>query len=138
MKSKTLLICLFGSAFLGNVSAQSPTDPAEAVRQRITAKVERVKEGLQAWAASGRDPSAILKMMEEKVKPLFEAGKAVEAEAELDRILDQLKQDAKPAGRTGASPERSFSEFPPDKPLTTVGNLGVQLIFGSMDSPIAR
>lgn len=65
------------------------------MRQRITAKVEHVKEGAQKWAASGRDPSAIGKTMEEKVKPLLEAGKIIEAEAELDRVLEQLKQDAK-------------------------------------------
>jgi Spy/CpxP family protein refolding chaperone len=68
---------------------------AEAARRRLSEKVERVKEGAQKWAASGRDPSAILKTMEEKFKPLIEAGKAIEAEAELDRVLEQLKQDAK-------------------------------------------
>jgi hypothetical protein len=30
--------------------------------------------------------------MEEKVKSLLDAGKVIEAEAELDRILEQLKQ----------------------------------------------
>ena len=44
---------------------------------------------------SGRDPSAIGKLMEEKFKPLIEAGKVTEAEAELDRVLEQIKQDAK-------------------------------------------
>jgi hypothetical protein len=33
--------------------------------------------------------------MEEKFKPLMEAGKAIEAEAELDRVLEQLTQGAK-------------------------------------------
>jgi len=32
--------------------------------------------------------------MEEKVKPLLDAGKIIEAEAELDRILEKLKLDA--------------------------------------------
>ena len=68
-------------------------DPAGAVRQRISGKVERVKEGVQQWAASKRDPSAILKRMEEVVKPLFDAGKAIEAEAELDRVLEQLADE---------------------------------------------
>ena len=31
----------------------------EATRKRLTEKVERVKQGAQKWAASGRDPSAI-------------------------------------------------------------------------------
>lgn len=67
----------------------------EATRQRLNEKVQRVKESMQEWAASGRDPSAIGKTMEEKFKPLIEAGKVVEAEAELDRVLEQIKQGAK-------------------------------------------
>ena len=67
----------------------------EDTRKRLTEKVERVKAGAQKWAASGRDPSVIGKPMEEKVKPLLDAGKIIEAEAELDRLLEQLKPDAK-------------------------------------------
>jgi Spy/CpxP family protein refolding chaperone len=68
---------------------------AEATRQRLTEKVQRVKEGMQKWADSGRDPSAIGKTLEEKFKPLIESGKVIEAEAELDRVLEQIKRDAK-------------------------------------------
>jgi tetratricopeptide (TPR) repeat protein len=86
-------------------SAESPTDSTKAVRQRIagkverlmTAKVHRVQQGAQQWAASGRDPSAIGKAMEEKFLPLMEGGKVIEAEAELDRLLEQLKSDGKSA-----------------------------------------
>lgn len=67
----------------------------EATRQRLTEKVQHVQEIMQKWVASGRDPSAIGKTMEDKFKPLIEAGKVREAEAELDRVLEQLKQDAK-------------------------------------------
>ena len=56
--------------------------------------IERVKEGVKKWAATGRDPSAILKTMGEKVGPLLDAGKFSEAEVELDRVLKQLGQDA--------------------------------------------
>src|SRR5262245_41677958 len=55
------------------------TDPAEAVRKRRTDKVGRVKKGVQQWAASRRNPSVILRAMQEKVKPLLDAGKVVEA-----------------------------------------------------------
>jgi len=61
-------------------------------RRRLSEKVEQVKVGAERWAASGRDPSAIAKAMEEKVKPFLDAGKVIEAEAELDRVLDLLKQ----------------------------------------------
>ena len=67
----------------------------EDTRQRLSEKVERVKAGAQKWAASGRDPSAIARTMEEKVKPLLDTGKIIEAEAELDRLLEKLPKDAK-------------------------------------------
>ncbi len=76
---------------------QSPgkdSNSVAAFRQRITAKVELVKEGVQTWASKGRDPSAIVKTLQETIKPLIDAGKAIEAEAELDRLLEQLKQPA--------------------------------------------
>jgi hypothetical protein len=113
-------------------------DSVEAVRNRISGKVERIKEGVQEWAARGHDPSAILKTMEQKVKPLVDAGKPIEAEAELDRVLKALGQEPDAKIKPAKPPEQSFSQFPADKPRTTVGNLGLQLIFHSIDSPIAR
>jgi Spy/CpxP family protein refolding chaperone len=68
---------------------------AEETRQRLTEKVERVQAGAQKWAESGRDPSAILKTMEEKFKPLMDAGKITAAEAELDRVLERFRQEQK-------------------------------------------
>lgn len=67
----------------------------EDARRRLSEKMERVKESAKKMAESGRDPSDILRAMEERFKPLMEAGKAVEAEAELDRVLGQLAQGAK-------------------------------------------
>ncbi|MEJ0001499.1 MAG: family 14 glycosylhydrolase [Verrucomicrobiota bacterium] len=66
----------------------------------------------------------------------MDAGKITESEVVLDDVLERLQQDAKPVLRQTSN--QSFSEFSPDKPLTTVGNLGLQLIFNSLDSPVAR
>jgi Tol biopolymer transport system component len=107
MKTKLILLCLVGSVFLRLVNAQSPADPAEVMHQRIIAKVERVKEGVQTWAASGRNPSAIVKTLQETIKPLLDAGKASEAEEELDRLLGQLQPDAKTS--SGGDPVRDRS-----------------------------
>jgi Spy/CpxP family protein refolding chaperone len=76
-------------------STGSPTAPTEAVHQRVAAKVERVTQAVKQLAEGGNDPSAILKTMGEKVGPLLDTGKFIEAEAELDRVLKQLGQDAK-------------------------------------------
>ena len=75
-------------------STATVTDP-EAMRQRITDKVALVQAGMRKWVEGGRDPSALGQALQEKFKPLIEAGKAVEAEAELDRVLELLKQEQK-------------------------------------------
>ena len=82
-------------AKLHEMTKEGGTQLAEATRARLTEKMERVKAGAEAWAAGGRDPSDVLRAMEQKFKPLIESGKVVEAEAELDRALEQLKPEAK-------------------------------------------
>ena len=82
-------------AKLREIAKDGGAQLAEATRKRLTEKVERVKQGAQKWGADGRDPSPIAKTMEEKVKPLLDAGKVIEAEAELDRVLERLAPDAK-------------------------------------------
>jgi len=67
----------------------------EDARRRLTGKMEQAKAGAEKLAQSGRDPSDILRAMEEKFKPLVDAGKIIEAEAELDRVLEQLNEAAK-------------------------------------------
>jgi Tol biopolymer transport system component len=100
MKTTILLISLFASVFAGSLIAQSQDDFADMMRKRITEKVQRVKEGIQKQAASGQNPSAAVKTMQETVKPLLDAGKAAEAEAALDRLLEQLSGDTPaPAGK---------------------------------------
>jgi hypothetical protein len=71
-----------------------PGPPSEDAVKRLTGKVERVKAGVRRWMESGRDPSVIGKRMEENFRPLMEAGRMVEAEAELDRVLKLLTPDA--------------------------------------------
>jgi Spy/CpxP family protein refolding chaperone len=67
----------------------------EEIRKRLMEKVRRVQEAAQNWVESGRDPSAIAQAMDGKVKPLVDAGKPLEAEAEIDLLLEQLTKDAK-------------------------------------------
>ena len=67
----------------------------EKFKQRITSKIERITQGAEKWAQSGRDPSPIVEQMQEKVRPLMDTGRPFEAEAEIDRVLEQLKEDPK-------------------------------------------
>lgn len=62
----------------------------EDVKKRLTEKVELAKQRATKMAQGGSDPSEILKAMDEKFNPLMQAGKVVEAEAVLDRVLEQL------------------------------------------------
>lgn len=80
-------------AQLRQIAADGAAQLTEDLRNRLTEKVSRVERTAQEWADSGRDVSLISKTMEEKVKPLLDAGKALEAEAELDHLLEQLRKD---------------------------------------------
>ncbi len=103
MKTKTKLITAIAIA---GVLVAFIAHKSSAMRQRLTAKVERVKESVQTMAASGRNPSAIVQTMQEKIKPLFDAGKAVEAEAVLDRLLEELGH-----GKPMATGSRAADEY---------------------------
>ena len=74
--------------------------------------------------------------MQEKFKPLIDAGKAREAEAELDRVLELLGQPAAEAG----DPERPLITMRTDRGSVwyTVGNLSVSLLARAWGSPIAE
>ncbi|MDR3406746.1 MAG: hypothetical protein P4L99_29945 [Chthoniobacter sp.] len=80
---------------LREIVGQGDAQFTKEMVKRLSERVEQVKAGVQKWVASGRDPSGIAKAMDEKVKPLIDAGKIIEAEAELDRLLEQLKVDTK-------------------------------------------
>ena len=82
-------------AKLREIAKDGGAQLAEDTRKRLSEKVDHINEGARKWAEGGRDPSDILRTMEEKFKPLIEAGKVIEAEAELDRLLERLKPDAK-------------------------------------------
>lgn len=66
---------------------------AAETRRRIEGKIARVQAGAHKWAENGRDPSEIARSMDEKFKPLMEAGRVPEAEAELDRALARLEME---------------------------------------------
>jgi hypothetical protein len=56
---------------------------------RIQAKMRRVRAGVERWHSSGKDPSAIGKLME-IAQPLADAGKLRELEKLVDQALEML------------------------------------------------
>ena len=62
--------------------------------RRIPAKMKRVAAGIQRWHASGKDPSAVGKLME-GAQPLANAGKLAELEKLVDQALEMLGETEK-------------------------------------------
>jgi hypothetical protein len=61
---------------------------------RIQAKMKRVVAGIQRWHASGKDPSAVGRLME-GAQPLANAGKLDELEKLVDQALEMLGETEK-------------------------------------------
>ncbi len=61
---------------------------------RIRVKMKRVRTGIERWHASGKDPSAVGKLME-GAQPLANAGKLAELEKLVDQALEILGETEK-------------------------------------------
>ena len=61
---------------------------------RIQAKMKRVRAGIERWHSSGKDPSAVGKLME-GAQPLANAGKLDELEKLVDQALEMLGETEK-------------------------------------------
>jgi hypothetical protein len=61
---------------------------------RIQAKMKRVRAGIERWHSSGKDPSAVGKLME-GAQPLGDAGKLDELEKLVDQALKMLGETEK-------------------------------------------
>jgi hypothetical protein len=62
--------------------------------QRIQAKMKRVRAGIERWQSSGKDPSAVGKLME-GAQQLGSAGKLRELEKLVDQALEMLGETEK-------------------------------------------
>jgi hypothetical protein len=74
------------------------TPASDLPPSRLRRKMEAVQAGFKAWQAAGRDPTPIARYAEERIGPLLQAGKILEAEAVLEEALRRL--DAPPAPAT--------------------------------------
>jgi hypothetical protein len=61
---------------------------------RIQVKMKRVRDGIQRWHSSGKDPSAVGKLME-GAQPLANGGKLDELEKLVDQALEMLGETEK-------------------------------------------
>ncbi len=61
---------------------------------RIQFKMKRVRDGIERWHRSGKDPSAVGKLME-GAQPLAKSGKLIELEKLVDQALETLGETEK-------------------------------------------
>jgi hypothetical protein len=130
-KTADAILTLMGVSVEGteNKPPQTPRSgpPSDDTQKRLTEKVQRVMQGAKRWSASGRDPSAIAKTMEEKFKPLMEAGKVSEAEAELDRVLEQLNKAAT-STESPTAPTHAAQDIAEDVREKLAHNIGISFL----------
>jgi hypothetical protein len=84
------LIAIFGALVLaGGVVFSDFEVEAWNMARRLQRKAEAADAGVRSWAEEGRDPSAVLAVMQQ-VKPALDAGDPHKAEALLDQALKML------------------------------------------------
>ncbi len=67
----------------------------DETRARMQQKMQRLQAAMRKWAESQKDPSPLARAVQEELKPLLDVGKVQEAEAVLDRLLQQAEGDQK-------------------------------------------
>ena len=93
------LFLTFGSLVLAGVLFTGLRIAAQDLPHRLREKAAEAQTGVRSWVEEGRDPSAILALMQQ-VKPALDAGDPRQAEALLDRALNMLSDSATPGDRS--------------------------------------
>jgi len=78
----------------GQPLVEKPFSIMDRPQFRIQAKMKRVRDGIQRWHGSGKDPSAVGKLME-GAQPLADRGKLDELERLVDQALEMLGETEK-------------------------------------------
>jgi hypothetical protein len=68
--------------------------PVDHPQLRIQSKMKRIRAGIERWLSSGKDPSAVGKLME-GAQPLANEGKLDELERLVDQALEMLGETEK-------------------------------------------
>jgi hypothetical protein len=78
----------------GEPLVEKPVSPMDHPEIRIQAKMKRVRAGIERWHKSGKDPSAVGKLME-SARLLANSGKLGELEKFVDQALEMLGETEK-------------------------------------------
>ena len=78
----------------GQPLVEKPVSPMAHPEVRIQAKMKQVRAGIERWHKSGKDPSAVAKLMK-SAQPLAKSGKLGELEKLVDQALEMLGETEK-------------------------------------------
>jgi hypothetical protein len=78
--------------FLKGETLREKPISGDVAQMRLRRKMETVQAGFRRWQAAGRDPTPIIRFVEERMPALLQANKLDEAEALLDEALKRLKE----------------------------------------------
>jgi len=96
----TRLVSIFGALILAiGIAFTGFTIRAQDTAQRLREKATQAQAGVRSWVEAGRDPSAVLEVMQQ-VKPALDAGDAHKAEALLDRAMTLLSKGPTPSDKS--------------------------------------
>jgi hypothetical protein len=84
-------VAVYRKFLRGEKLAEKPISP-EQPQLRIRRKMDALQAGFRKWQATGRNPAAIGRFVEERLSALLRANKLVEAEALLDQALKQVNE----------------------------------------------
>jgi hypothetical protein len=87
-------IAAYRKFLTGQSLVEKPFSVMDRPQFRIQAKMKRVRAGVERWHKSGKDPSAVGKLMQ-GARPLADAGKLDELEKLVDRALEMLGETEK-------------------------------------------
>jgi hypothetical protein len=87
-------IAAYQKFLTGQPLAEKPFSMDHNPQFRIQAKMKRVRDGIQRWHSSGKDPRAVGKLME-GAQPLVKGGKLDELEKLVDQALEMLGETKK-------------------------------------------
>jgi hypothetical protein len=87
-------IAAYRKFLTGQPLLEKPISMDNNPQLRIQSKMKRVRDGVQRWQRSGKDPSAVAVLME-SAKPLASAGKLQDLEKLVDQALEMLGETEK-------------------------------------------
>jgi len=124
--TRSLVLCLLGSAFLGHVNAE-PEKETLPLMERLPLKIQKIQKELPALVQSAGDKEKADALMQ-KLKGNLDAKDFDEAEKTADSILETIGARAHAAARVGESAQSAAQPIPVELREKLAHNLGASFL----------